>query len=145
VATITYEQASASLEGTAVAEDYRRLLTSGYTECREHERAGPNHGEQGVALAAWLVQIAQPWFRAIESLAAEDALGVRTYQGFDADLSGSTPCAVLLDRDGAALTLSTLDPDPEATLLAACGEVLRAARAKRALKSGSFERHVARY
>jgi hypothetical protein len=135
-----------SLQGRAVIGDYLRLVTRGYTECHEHERSGPNHGQKGAELDAWLAQVAQPWFSAIESLTAEDGLRVRTYQGFDAYLSGSTPCAALLDRDGAAVTLSTPDPDPEGTLLAACGEPLRAARRNRGLqKRGSFERHLPRY
>jgi hypothetical protein len=135
-----------SLQGSVVMADYLRLLTRGYTECPEHERSGPNHGQKGAELDAWLTQVAQPWFSAIESLTAEDGLRVRTYQGFDAYLSGSTPCAVLLDRHGAAVILSTLDPDPESTLVAACGELLYAARRKRGLKKrGSFERHLPRY
>ena len=83
----------------------------------------------------WLEHVAEPWFGAIEMLAAEDGLGVKTYQGFDAYLSGSTPSAQLLDRNGEVVQLSTRDRDADGTLIAACGGALLAARARRGLET----------
>jgi hypothetical protein len=75
--------------------DYRRLLERKYTEASEHEFSGPEHGDRGPNLEAWTVSVAQPWFDAIRSLAAEDGLAVGTYQGFDEYRGGSSPCAFL--------------------------------------------------
>ena len=122
-----------SIEDVAVMEQYLHLLMHGYTECAEHEHSGPSHGEKGPELDDWLEHVAEPWFAAIEMLAAEDGLGVKTYQGFDAYLSGSTPSAQLLDRNGEVVQLSTRDRDADGTLIAACGGALLAARARRGL------------
>jgi hypothetical protein len=130
-----------SIEGVAVMEQYLHLVMHGYTECAEHEHSGPSHGERGPELEDWLRHVAEPWFAAIEMLAAEDGLGVKTYQGFDPYLSGSTPCAQLLDRNGEVVQLSTRDPDADGTLVAACGGALLAARARRGLETrGPFRR-----
>jgi hypothetical protein len=134
-----------SIEGVALLEQYLQLLTRGFTECSAHEHAGPSHGEKGPELDEWSTHIAEPWFAAIEALAAEDGLGVKTYQGFDAYLSGSTPCAQLLGRNGEVVALSTQDPDSDRTLVTACGPALLAARARRGLEArGPFTRRLFR-
>ena len=95
-------------------EQYLHLVMHGFTECAEHEHSGPSHGEKGPELDEWLEHVAEPWFAAIEMLAAEDGLGVKTYQGFDAYLSGSTPCAQLLDRNGEVVHSRRATPTPTA-------------------------------
>jgi hypothetical protein len=141
MASAPTDQLAPGIAGVAVTEQYLRLLMHGFTECAEHEHSGPSHGEKGPELDDWLTHVAEPWFGAIESLAADDGLGVKTYQGFDAYLSGSTPCAQLLDSKGDPVVLSTQDPDSEATLIAACGRSLIAARARRGLRGhGPFRR-----
>jgi hypothetical protein len=141
MASAPTDRIAPSIEDVALLEHYLQLLTHGFTECSEYERAGPSHGAKGPELDAWLAQIAAPWFNAIEELAAEDGLGVKTYQGFDPYLSGSTPCAQLLGRNGEVVTLSTQDPDCDRTLIAACGPALLAARARHGITSrGPFTR-----
>jgi hypothetical protein len=142
MASAPTDRLASSVEGVALLEQYLQLLTRGFAECSEHEHEGPSHGEKGPELDDWLTHVAEPWFSAIEALAAQDGLGVKTYQGFDAYLSGSTPCAQLLDRRGDVVALSTQDPNSDRTLVTACGPALLAARARRGVRArGPFTRH----
>jgi hypothetical protein len=81
--------------GAAVLLEYRLLLERGYTECAALENSGPEHGERGEERDEWMAVVAGPWFDAMTRMAAEDGVGITTYQGFQEYIPGSTPCAYL--------------------------------------------------